>query len=199
MGLRVIIEGFGGQGVKSAGDLLVAALFHTGSRIHGMPIYTPLQMGGLITYSLAIDSDGDRVVPTHNRDVFAMMHRRLFTLQEADSVRAGGLIVLNAPELPPQFAGLDKRIAYVDADTIARECGLVRANVPGISTVAVGAFARVTSVPQVSALEAAIRDSFPDSVTDNLRALRAGYESVHTIASPAAPVEDSRAGAASTL
>ena len=186
MGLRVIIEGFGGQGVKSAGDILVAALFRTGSRVHGMPIFTPLQMGGLITYSLAMDSDGDRVVPTHDRDVLAMMHRRLYTEREADSVKAGGLILLNAAELPNQFVGLDKRVAYVDADTIARECGLVRANVPGISTVAVGAFARMTGVPPLGTLETAIRDSFPDSVTDNLHALRAGYESVRVVEPAAA-------------
>jgi len=181
MGPRVIIEGFGGQGVKSAGDLLVSALFRQGSRVQGLPMFSPLQMGGPITYSIAINFDGDRVVPTHGRDVFAMMHRRLFTCDGADSVRPGGLLLLNSAEIPEHFDCPDKRIAFVDADAIARELGLVRANVPGISTVAVGAFARVTGVVSLDALEDAVTEAFPFTVSDNLHALRSGYETVRIV------------------
>jgi len=178
MGLRVIIEGFGGQGVKSTGDILVAALFRRGHHVQGMPIYSPLQMGGQVVYSLGIDSDRDRVVPTKDRDVFVMMHRRLFTPEQAATVRPGGLILVNAPEIPGQLVGLGRRVAAADGDTIARRNGLARANVPEISTVMAGAFARATGVVALEALEAAVRGAFPDRLAENLRSLRAGYDIV---------------------
>jgi pyruvate ferredoxin oxidoreductase gamma subunit len=190
MGLCVTIGGYGGQGIKSAGDLLVAALFREGSRVQGMPMFSPLQMGGPITYSLAIDFDGDRVVPTYGRDVSAMMHRRLFTDAAAGSVRPSGLILLNAPEVPDDYMGLEQRVAYVDGDSIARRLGLVRANVPGISTVAVGAFAKVTGVVPPEALEHAVSAAFPGSRSDNLQALQAGFESVRVIEPEASPANE---------
>jgi Pyruvate/2-oxoacid:ferredoxin oxidoreductase gamma subunit len=181
MGLRVIIEGFGGQGVKSAGDLLVTTLFNTGHRVHGITLYEPLQMGGLVTFSLAIDSDGDRVVPAYDRDVFIMMHRRLFTRAEGESVRPDGLIIVNAPEVPPELAETGRRIAAVDADTVAREYNLARANVPNLSTVMTGALACLCDDVDYDALENAIREAFPKLITPNLRALRAGWKAVRTV------------------
>ncbi|MEW6753378.1 MAG: 2-oxoacid:acceptor oxidoreductase family protein [Candidatus Latescibacterota bacterium] len=186
MGLRVIIEGFGGQGVKSAGDLLVTTMFHMGHRAQGMPIYSPLQMGGLVTYSLAIDPNGDRVVPQRDRDVFVMMHRRLFTRQQAETVKPGGLLLVNAAEPPAEILGLGRRVAVLDADRVARQHGLARANVPNLSTAMTGAFARLCGVVDYAALEGAVREAFPRLITPNLRALRAGYESVRQADEPAA-------------
>ena len=186
MGLRVIMEGFGGQAVQSAGDLLVTTLFATGYRAQGMPIYSPLQMGGPVTFSLAIEPDGDRVVPQRDRDAYIMMHRRLFDLEHAETVRPGGLMLLNADEAPPEFSDIGRDVAVIGADALAREHGLVRANVPHISTVMVGAFARLCDVIDYATLERSVREAFPKFVTGNMRALRAGYEQVAVVS--AAPV-----------
>jgi Pyruvate/2-oxoacid:ferredoxin oxidoreductase gamma subunit len=182
LGLRVIIEGFGGQGVKSAGDLLVTTLFLMGRRALGMPIYEPLQMGGLVTFSLAMDSDGDRVVPTHDRDVFIMMHRRLFTRAEGETVRPSGLIIANAAEPPDVLMDIGRDVAVIDADRLAREHGLLaKGNVPNLSTVMAGAFARLCEGIDYEALETAVREAFPKLITPNLRALRSGYDGVRIV------------------
>lgn len=182
MGLRVIIEGFGGQGVKSAGDLLVTTLFLMGRRALGMPIFEPLQMGGLVTFSLAMDSDGDRVVPTHSRDVFIMMHRRLFTRTEGETVCPDGLIIANAVTPPETLMNLGRKLAIIDADGLAREYGLLaKGNVPNLNTVMVGAFARLCADIDYEMLETAVRDAFPRLITANLRALRSGYDEVRVV------------------
>ena len=178
MGRRVIFLGFGGQGTKSAGDLIISALFHSGTRVQGMPIYEPVQMGGLVTYFIGIDSDGDRVVPEKERDVLILMQRRLFTMENARTVKKKGFVLLNAPDMPPGLATSDRRIATVDADAIARAEGLSRANVPNVSTAMAGALAAVGGCVPLSALEKAVRDEFPQSIPQNLRSLHAGYETV---------------------
>ena len=176
---QVVFEGFGGQGTKSAGDLIVTALFYMGVRVQGMPMLEPLQMGGIVTYFISIDSDGDRVIPTHDRDAYVMMHNRLFTARHARTVKPGGVLLVNAPDLPPELGGTGRRVALVDGDTIARQGGLVRANVPIISTVMAGAFARISGVVSLPELERATREFFPKSISENLHALRAGYDTVH--------------------
>jgi len=174
----VVFEGFGGQGTKSAGDLIVAALFHQGVRVQGMPMFEPLQMGGIVTYFISIDSDGDRVIPTHDRDAYVMMHNRLFTERHALTVRPGGIVLINAPDVPPHLQAADRAMAVIDGDMIARQHRLVKANVPNISTVMAGAFARISGVVALESLEQATRELFPKSVSDNLHALRAGYDRV---------------------
>jgi len=187
---RVVFEGFGGQGTKSAGDLVVSALFHMGVRVQGMPMLEPLQMGGIVTYFISIDSDGDRVIPTHDRDAYIMMHNRLFRKELAATVKPDGVLLLNAPGIPPQLVGANRLIATVDADMIARQHKLVRANVPTISTVMVGAFARISGVVTLEALDQAVRELFPKSISENLHAMRAGHEKVriHPVESSAALV-----------
>lgn len=182
MGLRVIIEGYGGQGVKSAGDLLVTTMFRMGHRAQGMPMFEPLQMGGLVTYSLAIDSDGDRVVPAAGRDAYIMMHRRLFTRDEGLTVREGGLLLVNAPEPPEELRETGRVLAVLDADRVARNHGLLaKGNVPNLSTVMLGAFVRLTESIDYEALEDAVREAFPRYITQNIRALRAGYDTVELV------------------
>lgn len=175
---QVVFEGFGGQGTKSAGELIVAALFHQGVRVQGMPMFEPLQMGGIVTYFISMDSDGDRVIPTHDRDGYVMMHNRLFTERHALTVRPGGILLINAPGIPPALRDVDRTMAIVDGDLIARQHRLVKANVPNISTVMAGAFARISGVVTLESLEQATREFFPKSISDNLHALRAGYDKV---------------------
>jgi len=185
MGQRIIIQGFGGQGIKSAGDLLLTTLFKQGARVQGMPIFEPVQMGGLVTYFVAMDSDGDRVVPTRDRDVLILTHRQLYVAENAASVRPGGLLLVNAPAVPPSLARDNCRVATVDAESIARSEGLARANVSNISTVMLGALASTVSWIDLTVLEAVIRTEFPRSIPENLRALRAGYDQVD-VAEPVA-------------
>ena len=109
------------------------------------------------------------------------MHRRLFTRAEGESVRPDGLIIVNAPEVPPELSETGRRIAAVDADTIAREYNLARASVPNLSTVMTGALACLCNDVDYDALENAIREAFPRLITPNLRALRAGWKAVRTV------------------
>lgn len=172
---RVVFEGFGGQGTKSAGELIVTALFHAGVRVQGMPMFEPLQMGGIVTYFISMDSDGDRVIPTHDRDAYVMMHQRLFSERHALTVRPDGILLVNAPDVPPELAGVDRTMALIDGDSVARQHRLVKANVPNISTVMAGAFARISGVVSLESLEEATREFFPRSISENLHALRTGH------------------------
>ncbi len=178
MGQRIIIQGFGGQGIKSAGDLLLTTLFRQGRQVQGIPMYGPEQMGGLVTYFIAMDSDGDRVVPVRDRDVLILMHRRLYTPENGDSVRSGGLLVVNDSEVPSALSSAACCVAVVDADAIAGAEGLSRANVPNVSTAMLGALAGAADWVDMQVLEAVTRAEFPQSMAENLRALRAGRDRV---------------------
>lgn len=56
--LEMAIHGRGGQGVKTAGDLLVHALFAEGYRVNGQPLYGGERMGAPVAYYIRCNRSG---------------------------------------------------------------------------------------------------------------------------------------------
>jgi len=70
----------------------------------------------------------------------------------------------------------------VDANRVARECGLMKGSVPILSSTMVGAFARATQLVSLDTLvqtvTAQARGTLERYLDVNLQALRRGYEEV---------------------
>ncbi len=190
--LEVAIHGRGGQGVKTAGDLVAHALFAAGYRVNGQPLYGGERMGAPVMYFLRVNRSG---APIHDR---SLVRRPLVMLlfdatvlatapDLAQSVDREGVLVINTVKATcelPRFAV--RRLATLPASRIAKECGLMRGNVPIVSPVMVGAFAGLTGLISLATLERAIttiaRDMPHDRLEGNFVGLRRGWESVAALA-----------------
>lgn len=185
--LELAFHGRGGQGVKTAGDLLVYTLSHVGYRVNGQPLYGGERMGAPVGYFIRFTRSGrpisDRSL-VRRPDVMAIFDATMLasTPGLVQALGAGDVLLLNTPKTRREFPGLRARVATLPASQIARECGLVRGSVPIVGPVMVGAFAHLTGLASLPTLEQclgkAIGDLSQDRIEGNVTGLRRGYEAV---------------------
>jgi len=174
---RIIIAGFGGQGVVLAGTLIAQACMSENKNVTMMVSYGAEMRGGTANSTLVV-SDVEITGPHFDHpDVGVIMNRPSMDRFEP-SIAAGGWIIVNTSLCDRPPARTDVRIARIDATGIAHRLGNVRV----ANLVALGAFLRATSLlPQQSLIDA-VRDTFarkgPDLVAINTKALCAGAEAV---------------------
>ena len=185
--LEVALHGRGGQGVKTAGDLIVYALSAVGYRVNGQPLYGGERMGAPVMYFIRFKRSAtpidDRSL-VRRPDVMLVFDSTLLaaTPRMVESLVAGGVLLLNSRKTAAELARLGRPVATVRASQIARECGLVRGSVPIVGPVMVGAFARLTGLVSLPTLETCVEkvtgDMSQDRIEGNFTGLRRGYEAV---------------------
>lgn len=189
--LEVALHGRGGQGVKTAGDLIVYALSAVGYRVNGQPLYGGERMGAPVMYFIRFKRSAtpidDRSL-VRRPDVMLVFDSTLLaaTPRMVESLVEGGVLLLNSRKTAAELARLGRPVATVRASQIARECGLVRGSVPIVGPVMVGAFARLTGLVSLPTLETCVEkvtgDMSQDRIEGNFTGLRRGYEAVAPLA-----------------
>jgi 2-oxoacid:acceptor oxidoreductase gamma subunit (pyruvate/2-ketoisovalerate family) len=189
--LEMALHGRGGQGVKTTGDLLVYSLFEEGYRVNGQPLYGGERMGAPVIYFLRFNRSGqqidDRSVVRQPQIMLIFDPTMLNTVPGLlANLDPDGLLLLNTRKSAAELSSLGPRhIAALPASQIAKECGLTRGNVPIVSPVMVGAFARVTGLVSVPTLEKYVEKLFGGlskaRLEGNYMGLRRGYEAVEPI------------------
>ena len=118
----------GGQGSKTASELLAQAAFNTGKYVQGFPEYGPERMGAPMQ---AYNRISDKKIRTHSNiyepDYAVVLDE---TLLEAVEVTAGlsesGAIVVNTSRTPdeikPKLEGYTGKVCTIDARSISEEC-----------------------------------------------------------------------------
>ncbi len=189
--LEVALHGRGGQGVKTAGDLIVYALSAVGYRVNGQPLYGGERMGAPVMYFIRFKRSAtpidDRSL-VRRPDVMLIFDSTMLaaTPRMVDSLDPGGVLLLNSRKTAAELAHLACPVAALRASQIAKECGLVRGSVPIVGTVMVGAFARLTGLVSLPTLEKCLGkvtgDMSQDRIEGNLTGLRRGYAAVAQLA-----------------
>ena len=118
----------GGQGAKTASELLADAAFNTGKHVQGFPEYGPERMGAPIA---AYNRVSDTAIRIHS-NVYEPDYAIVLddTLIESVDVTAGlkdsGAIVVNTHKTPEQIraalGGYKGRVCTIDARTISEDC-----------------------------------------------------------------------------
>lgn len=180
---QILIYGRGGQGAKLAGELIISSLFSQGRTVQGMPLYTGAKMGQPLVYSVKIDPSSDRALPTSHIDGIMVLHPNMLTTDIIDQTTTDSFILINCPDSPESFQDIGHRVACVDANRLAREYGLVKANVPTVSTIMAGAFARVSGLFPFAVIKLAICDTFKRNAELNVEVAQRGFEEVRQLGS----------------
>jgi len=185
--LELALHGRGGQGVKTAGDLLVYALSAAGFRVNGQPLYGGERMGAPVMYYIRLKRSttpiDDRSLVRHPHVLLIFDGKMLAAAPGVvNSLAPGGVLLLNSRKTAAELARLGCPVAALPASQIAKECGLVRGSVPIVGPVMVGAFARATSLLPLATLESSVAkvtgDMSRDRVEGNFTGLRRGYDAV---------------------
>lgn len=175
--LQMILQGRGGQGAQSAGNLLARAFFVQGRQVQAFATYGGARRGTPVSSFLRVDERPIRL--------------------RCDIARADGILCFDASLLgPPLLARADERtlivvnssrsgaewraewpgcrIIPVDALAISRAHGLGRI----VNSALLGAFARAVGDPPRATLERVLLAQTPKLQAENAAACVEGYQAV---------------------
>jgi 2-oxoglutarate ferredoxin oxidoreductase subunit gamma len=174
---RMIISGFGGQGIMLMGRLLAYAGMLEGKKVAWMPSYGPEMRGGTANCTVLISSKeiGSPIV-SHPKVLIAMNQPSLDKFEL--NVNENGLIILNDSLIEREVKRNDVDIIRIPADDIADKLGNSRA----ANMVVLGAYVKKSRVVKLEtifkALEKALAGRNKKLLSLNKKALKQGAKLV---------------------
>ncbi len=119
---RIIISGFGGQGVMLMGRILAYAGMLEGKNVAWMPSYGPEMRGGTANCTVLISTNeiGSPIV-SHPKTLIAMNQPSLDKFEP--NVSEDGLIILNDSLIECEVKRNDVNVIRIPADDIANKLG----------------------------------------------------------------------------
>lgn len=172
---KLIIAGFGGQGIVLVGNLIARGALAEGKNVTGMVAYGAEMRGGT-AYATVVVSDEEIACPFVEHPDTAIVLNRPSLEKFEPLVVPGGLVLANTSLAKRDLKREDLSLIQVAATEIAQEMGSLKvANI-----VALGAFIQHTKLLKVESIRQAIEDLFsaknPKFVPLNLSALEAGMD-----------------------
>jgi 2-oxoglutarate ferredoxin oxidoreductase subunit gamma len=174
---RIVISGFGGQGVMLIGRLLAYAGMIEGKKVAWMPSYGPEMRGGTANCTVLISTEaiGSPIV-SHPKVLIAMNQPSLDKFES--NVSEDGLIILNDSLIEREVKRNDVNVIKIPADDIADKLGNSRA----ANMVVLGAYVKKSGAVKLEtifkALEKALTGRNKKLLEINKEALKQGAELV---------------------
>lgn len=180
-------HGRGGQGAKTASQLLADAAFMSGKYVQSFPEYGPERSGAPIT---AYNRISDERCLIHSNiyepDYVAVVDETL--LQSVDvtaGLKDGGAVIINSDRTPedlrPALHGYSGKVCTIDARKISMDClGAYFPNTPMLAAV-VAVSGCVDKERFLQDMEVSYRHKFakkPQVIEGNLKCLRLAMEEV---------------------
>ncbi|HPD02939.1 MAG TPA: 2-oxoacid:acceptor oxidoreductase family protein [Eubacteriales bacterium] len=170
---KLIISGFGGQGVLSLGQIIAYAAMGEGLEVTWLPSYGPEMRGGTANCSVVIDKTTVASPVIAVPDTLIAMNKPSLTKFES-KVRSGGKILINSSLISEKPSRSDIEAYCIPANDIAHSAG----NDKAASLVMMGAYLALSGFLSYDAAKAAISKYFsakPAFIASNLAAFEAGY------------------------
>ena len=177
---EILIASRGGQGGVVSGKLLTLAAFYDNKASMTIPKYGAERRGAPITVGVRISDDPIKkhtpvVGPGY---VVAFDPSVIPKLMDVASL-SNTKLILNSLKVPDWAQSLPRDNIYlVDANSIAREAGLVRSGIVMVSTVMPAAFAKISGLVKLEHLKEAVYHTFGHSkiAEANVSAIEKAYE-----------------------
>ena len=179
--LELRFHGRGGQGTVVATILMAKAFFRAGWEVQSFPFFGVERRGAPVEAYIRLDREKillrtNVTAPDH---VVVQDRTLLQSIDVTKGLKRRGWILINSPSPPEEaerFASF--RVAFVDANRIARGQGLGTRTHPIVNTAMIGAFARLLEMPPLEAVAEAIREEIPALADANIRAAEEAYKTV---------------------
>ncbi|MBS7607782.1 MAG: 2-oxoacid:ferredoxin oxidoreductase subunit gamma [Candidatus Bathyarchaeia archaeon] len=173
MRIEIRFAGFGGQGIIKSGIITaMAACIYGGKHAVQTQSYGPESRGGACRSEVIISEVEIDFPKVTEPDILVLMSQHAYN-EYAETVKKGGMIILDPDMIPNEREIEGVRIFRVPATRMAEELGRrIVANV-----VMLGAFAAITGIVDKEALKESIKANVPKGTEElNLKAFEIGYE-----------------------
>jgi pyruvate ferredoxin oxidoreductase gamma subunit len=177
--LEIIVQGRGGQGAQTAGNLLARAFFAEGRFVQTFATYGGARRGTPVFSFLRVDDAPIRLRCNIERpQAILCFDDSLLDARLLAFATPATAIVVNSAQATEAFAGLgDYRVLPVDGIGIARRNGMGRI----VNSALLGAIAAVLDAPSPDTLDTTLRDQAPVKQEENVRACREGFSAMRTL------------------
>ena len=174
---RVIMAGFGGQGVMSMGQLLTYAGMIENKHVSWLPSYGPEMRGGTANCNVMV-SDGPIGSPIVTEATAAIVMNRPSLDKFEDDVVKGGNLLINSSLIDRKANREELNAYYIPANEMAVELG----NAKVANMIMLGAYLELTKAVKVESIVAALKKVFGESKAHLIplyeKALEKGAEAV---------------------
>lgn len=170
---KIIIAGFGGQGVLSLGQFIAYAALYENKAVTWLPSYGPEMRGGTANCSVVVDDTEVASPIIATPDCLIAMNKPSLD-KFVNAVRPGGLIIVNSSLIADKVERTDVKVCYVDANNLAIEAG----NVKTANIVVLGAYTKYSGLFERDVMLKTIENVFsnkPKVIPANIKAFDIGY------------------------
>ncbi len=152
----IILAGFGGQGILSAGRIVASAALIENREVSWFPSYGPEMRGGTANCGVVISDEAIGSPIINDTDVLIALNNPSLD-KFAGHVKPGGLIILDSALVTSVPARQDVRIVSIPASTMAVDMG----NMTFATIILLGSLARATGCIGREAFEGALKEVLP--------------------------------------
>ena len=172
--LQIIIQGRGGQGAQTAGNLLAKAYFAQGRQVQAFASYGGARRGTPVSSFIRVDDRPVRLrCDIERADAILCFDATLLQGALLGAAHSDTLIVVNSARSAADFREMlpGYRVIPVDGLAISRRQGLGRI----VNSALLGALARAVGDPPLAALERLLLAESPKLRAENVAACTEGY------------------------
>lgn len=177
----IILAGFGGQGILSAGRIVAVAALTENHEVSWFPSYGPEMRGGTANCGVVISDEPIGSPVINDMDVLIAMNGPSLD-KFARGVRPGGLVIVDSALVHAIPARQDVRFVSIPASSIANEMG----NMSFAVIILLGSLARASGCISRESVVEALRQVLPKKkhglIPEEMRAFDIGWDDQGTIA-----------------
>lgn len=170
---RIIIAGFGGQGVLSLGQFIAYSAMYEGKEVTWLPSYGPEMRGGTANCSVCVGDEPIASPIIATPDTLIAMNKPSLD-KFVNAVRPGGTIIVNSSLISDKITREDVKVVYVNANELSLEAGNAKtANIVvfGAYVKSAGTLDKQNAVDTISKIFA----KKPKVIPANIKAFELGY------------------------
>ena len=170
---KMIISGFGGQGVLTLGEIIAIACMNKELKVTWTPSYGAEMRGGSANCAVIV-SDSNIGSPMVQKDADCLIAMNTLSFDKfLPKVKSGGLVIANSSMIPNPYSRDDVELFPIKATDIALELGGVRVS----NMVALGAFIKKTNMFTEKEAFEAMSERFGTLAQINIDAIKRGLDS----------------------
>jgi 2-oxoglutarate ferredoxin oxidoreductase subunit gamma len=175
--LKLIIAGFGGQGVLFAGKLLAQSAMLEGKNVTWFPSYGAEIRGGTANCTVIVSKEMIGSPTILNPNALVAMNAAS-TQRFSPQLEPGGILITNTSLIEHPYSRSDLEIIGINATDKAKELGSTQtANI-----IMLGALIRITGIVHPNTVIKALREITPGhkkhTITLNTKALKKGLHEI---------------------
>ncbi len=178
--LQIIIQGRGGQGAQTAGNLLAEAYFAEGRQVQAFASYGGARRGTPVSSYIRVDDRPVRLrCDIEQADAILCFDASLLEGRLLAAARPDTLIVVNSARNAAQFRALlpGYRVVPIDGLAISRRNGLERI----VNSALLGALACAVGDPPLAVLQQLLLERSPKLQAQNVAACTEGHAAARAL------------------